>query len=181
MSKPIKNMMVADYRRRFEGVSNALLVDIRGIEANQNNALRQGLHASGIRITVVRNTLARDAFKDTTLETLSQALEGPTAMCYGGESVVEVARELVDWAKKVKELDLKGACLDGEYFDGHEGVKRLSTFPTRDEAQAKVVQLVLSPAGHVLGAATSAGSNILGIVKEIQERLEKGEDITKAG
>jgi len=181
MSKPIKNMMVADYRRRFDGVSNALLVDIRGIEANENNSLRQGLHASGIRITVVRNKLARDAFKDTTLDVLSSALDGPSAMCYGGDSVVEVARELVDWAKKIKQLELKGACLDGEFFDGHDGVKRLSTFPTRDEAQAKVVQLVLSPAGNVLGAAKSAGSNVMGIVKEIQERLENGEEIAKVG
>jgi len=181
MSKPIKNMMVADYRRRFDGVSNALLVDIRGIEANENNSLRQGLHASGIHITVVRNKLARDAFKDTTLDVLSSALDGPSAMCYGGDSVVEVARELVDWAKKIKQLELKGACLDGEFFDGHDGVKRLSTFPTRDEAQAKVVQLVLSPAGNVLGAAKSAGSNVMGIVKEIQERLENGEEIAKVG
>jgi len=181
MSKPIKNMMVADYRRRFDGVDNALLVDIRGIEANENNELRQGLHAAGIRITVVRNTLARDAFKDTTLEALSPGLEGPSAMCYGADSVVEVARALIDWAKKVNDLELKGACLDGEYFEGHDGVKRLSTFPTRDEAQSKVVQLVLSPAGNVLGAATSAGSNLMGIVKEIQERLEKGEEIAKVG
>ncbi|MCH2141722.1 MAG: 50S ribosomal protein L10 [Phycisphaerales bacterium] len=179
MSKPIKNMMVADYKRRFEGIQDALLVDIRGIEANDNNALRQGLHAEGIRITVVRNTLARDAFKDTSLETLTEGLEGPSAMCYGGESVVNVARTLIDWAKKVKNLDLKGACLDGEYFDGHDGVQRLGDFPTREEAQAKAVQLLLSPGGNVVGAAKGPGSAILGIVKEIQERLEKGQEISK--
>jgi ribosomal protein L10 len=88
---------------------------------------------------------------------------------------------LVDWAKKIKELELKGACLDGEYFEGQAGVKRLSTFPTRDEAQAKVVQLMLSPAGNLISAATSAGSNVMGIIKEIQERLEKGEEIAKVG
>jgi hypothetical protein len=57
----------------------------------------------------------------------------------------------------------------------------LSTFPTRDEAQAKVVQLMLSPAGNLVSAATSAGSNVMGIIKEIQERLEKGEEIAKIG
>lgn len=180
MSKPIKNMMTADYRRRFEEVDNALLVDIRGIEANENNALRQELHASGIRITVVRNTLAKDAFKDTSLEALMPGLEGPSAMCYGADSVVEVARAMINWAKKVDNLDLKGACLDGEFFEGHDGVKRLSTFPTKDESQAKIVQLVLSPASNVLGAATSAGANLMGIIKEITERLEKGEEIAKA-
>jgi large subunit ribosomal protein L10 len=181
MSKSVKNMLVTEYRRRFDGVSNALLVDIRGIEANQNNELRQSLHASAIRITVIRNKLAQDAFQDTALEALNPALVGPSAMCYGGDSVVEVARVLVDWAKKIKELDLKAACLDGEYFEGADGVKRLSKFPTRDEAQAKIVQLMLAPASNVIGAATSAGSNVMGIIKEIQERLEKGDEIAKVG
>ena len=67
MSKPVKNMIVAEYRRRFDGVNNALLVDIRGVEANENNELRQSLHASAIRVTVIRNKLAKDAFKDTSL------------------------------------------------------------------------------------------------------------------
>jgi len=181
MSKPIKSMMVAEYRRRFESVPNALIVDIRGIEANENNAMRQDLHAAGIKVTVVRNTLAKDAFKGTSLEPLIPALTGPTAMAYGGDSVVDVARALVDWAKKVKELDLKAACLDGEFFDGESGVKQLSTFPTKDEAQAKVVQLLLAPGANLLKAATSPGSNLIGIVKEIQERLEKGEEIAKVG
>ena len=87
----------------------------------------------------------------------------------------------MSWAKKIADLDLKGAVLDGEYFDGDKGVKRLSDFPTRDEAQAKVVQLILSPAGKVVSATTSPGSKLLGIVKEIQEKLEKGETIAKAG
>ena len=58
-------------------------------------------------------------------------------------------------------------------------MKRLSEFPTREEAQAKVVQLILSPASKVVGAAKSPGAKLLGIVKEIQERLEKGETIAK--
>lgn len=179
MSKPIKNMMVADYRRRFGDLSEALLVDIRGIGANDNNELRQGLHAEGIRITVVRNTLARDAFRDTELSVLEPGLDGPTALCYGGDSVVEVARSLVTWAKKIKDLELKGGCLDGEFFDGAAGVKRLSDFPTKDEAQARIVQLVLTPAGNVVGGAKGPGGRLLGVIKEIQERLERGESIEK--
>ena len=38
---------------------------------------------------------------------------------------------------------------------------------------------MLAPAGNVVGAANAPGSNILGIVKEIEERLEKGETIAK--
>lgn len=180
MSKPIKEMIIDDYKKRFDELDGALVVDIRGMNANDNNDLRMGLEKKKIRVTVIKNTLAKKAFVGTKLAPLGDGLEGPSALAYGAESVVDVARELVDWAKKIKQLTLKGAVLDGTYYSGAEGVKRLSTFPTREEAQAKVVQLVLSPASNLLRAATSPGSNILGIVKEIQERLEKGQAIAKA-
>lgn len=181
MSKPIKEMMVDDYRQRFEGIDGALIVDIRGIGANENNTLRMGLLEKNIRVTVVRNTLARSAFSGTSLEALGPSLTGPSALAYGGESVVDVARALIDWAKKVKNLDLKGAVLDGTYFDGEAGVKKLSEFPTREEAQAKVVQLLLSPASNVVGAAKGPGGKVLGIIKQVEEKLEKGETIAKVG
>lgn len=178
MSKPVKEMIIKEYQSRFGDLEGALVVDIRGIEANDNNNLRGDLAKQNIRITVVKNTLAAKALEGTALEPLAPALDGPAALAYGAETVVDVARALVDWAKKIKHLSLRGAVLDGEYFDGNAGVKRLSAFPTRDEAQAKAVLLVLTPGGNLVKAATSPGSNIMGIVKEIEERLEKGEPIT---
>ena len=181
MSKPVKELITTSYKQRFGELEGAVIIDIRGIDANKNNAFRLDLQEKDIRITVLKNTLAREALNSTSLELLNQAIVGPSALAYGAESVVNVARELVSWARKISDLELKGAVLDGEYFDGDAGVKRLGNFPTREEAQAKVVQLILSPAGNVVSGATSPGSNILGIVKEIRERLEKGETIAKAG
>ncbi len=85
----------------------------------------------------------------------------------------------MDWAKKVKQLQLRAACLDGTLFEGAEGVARLSTLPTREEAQARVVTLLLSPARNAVSAAVSPGRRLLGVVKEIQERLERGESINR--
>ena len=79
------------------------------------------------------------------------------------------------------DLDEPRLLVDGELFEGAEGVKRLSDFPTREEAQAKVVAIALSPFKNVVGAAAAPGSRILGVVKEIQEKLENGETITRAG
>jgi large subunit ribosomal protein L10 len=179
MSKPVKNLVISEYKKRFSDVDGALVISVRGINSKDTTALRAGLREKNIRVTIVKNTLAKKAFAGTALEALEAALSGPAALAYGGTSVVDLARELVDWAKKVQQLELRGAVLDGEYFDGAEGVKRLSTFPTREEAQARVVTLVLSPGGKIVGAAKSPGSKLLGIVKEIQERLEKGQAIAK--
>ena len=69
--------------------------------------------------------------------------------------------------------------LDGQFFEGTEGVKRLSNFPTKEEAQGTVVQLLLSPGGNVVKAATSPGGNVVGIVKEMSSMLEDGKTIEK--
>ncbi|MDP7008946.1 MAG: 50S ribosomal protein L10 [Phycisphaerales bacterium] len=179
MSKPVKEMIVAEYKRRFDGVTSGLLIDIRGIEANANNELRVDLLKKDIHITVLKNSLAKTALQGTELEGLTKELEGPSALAFGGDSVVEVARSLVDWAKKIKKLELKAAVLDGQFFEGEAGVKRLSDFPTKEEAQGTVVQLLLSPAGNVVKAATSPGSNLLGVVKEMGSMLEDGKTIEK--
>ena len=179
MSKPVKEMMIADYQGRFGDIAEALIIDIRGVNANDNNALRLDLLKKDIRVTVLRNTLARKAFKGTDLEPLVPVLDGPTALAYGAESVVDVARELIAWARKVSALELRAAVLDGQLFDGHAGVEALSNYPTRTEAIAQVVQLVLTPGGELVGCALGPGSQIMGIVETMIEKLEKGETISK--
>jgi len=177
MSKPIKQMIVREYQKRFEGVEGGVLVEIRGMDAGTNNRLRTEMVGKKIRVTVVKNTLAGKAFKGTPLESLAKFLKGPSALVYGGESVIAVAREIVAWAKTKDSLLFKAAILDGITFEGKAGVEALSQYPTREEAQSKVITLVLSPARNVMGAVKSPGSNVLAIVKEIQRKLEAGETI----
>lgn len=179
MSKPVKELMMRDYQDRLEGVSDALLISIRGIPANDNNRLRQDLVSKDIRVTVIRNNLVKHAFKEGSLGALEPLLKGPSALAYGAESVVDVARELVKWAKEVEKLELKGAVLDGFLFEGHNGVERLSKMPTREEAIAQDVTLILSPARNLVGAVKGPGGALAAIVKSIEEKLEKGEEITK--
>ncbi|HMN95486.1 MAG TPA: 50S ribosomal protein L10 [Phycisphaerales bacterium] len=179
MSKPVKQMIVKQYQDRFRDVEGAVVVDLRGYNATDNNQLRNHLRKKGVRVTIVKNTLARQAIAGTPLEAIGPALVGPAAFCYGAESVVNVARDIIEWSKKVKEVALKAAVLDGTLFDGPAGVRRLSEFPTREEAQGRVVAIALAPAGKLVAAAKAPGANILGIVKSIEEKLEKGESISR--
>ena len=179
MSKPVKEMMMADYLAKLGENSDALLLNILGVDANSTNELRKDLAKSEISVTVLRNNVARKAFEGSGLEPLADLLTGPNALVYGAETVVEVARKIVDIAEDLPDMELRGAVLDGELFEGEDGVKRLSKFPTRDEAIAKVVTVVLTPGGNLVGAAKSPASNLAGILKTIQDKLEAGETIAK--
>src|SRR5687767_9324793 len=104
MSKKIKEMMVRDYQGRLEGADDALMISIRGVKAIPTTRLRKGLAGQKIKITVMRNTLAKKAMSGTKLEPLTKLLTGPSALAYGGSSVVEVARAIVKLIEGMPEV-----------------------------------------------------------------------------
>jgi len=182
MSKPVKNLIVDSYKKRFEGLAGGVLIDVRGIKSNDTNSLRSNLAGKDIKVTIVKNSLAKKAFEDGELAPLNDLLDGPSAVAYPvseDASVVTVARELIEAAKTLKDLEFRGALMEGIVFGPNE-VEALSKYPTKDEAQAQVVQIFLSPAQTLVGAVTSPGKKIASILKTVQEKLESGEEIKKA-
>lgn len=180
MSKPVKGMIMEAYKDRLGDLSDATLISLRGISANDNNAIRGALAKKEIRVTIVRNKLFGKTFEGTGLEPLGSIMTGANAIAYGAESVVEVARELIELVKEYPDVELKGAVLDGDLYEGEAGVERLSKFPTREEAIAQDVTLILSPARNLVGAIKGPGSTVAGLVKAIEDKLESGETIAKA-
>lgn len=181
MSKPVKEMIMREYADRLGDTSDAMLISIRGVNAVDATKVRNELRKKDIRITVIRNALARRQFAGTGLEALTPLLKGPSALAFGGQSVVEVAREIVKIVEQFPGIELKGAVLDGTLFEGKKGVEELSKFPTRDEAIGQVVTLVVSPARNLMAQVKGPGAKIAGIIKAIEEKLEKGETIAKVG
>lgn len=177
MSKAIKGMMIREYRSRFDGLEEALVISLRGVKAIPGTRLRKGLRSKGIRLTLVRNALARQAMKGGALEKLEKVLTGSSAVLTSQGSVVEAARELIALIKDIPEVELKGAILDGTLFEGKAGVTELSKFPTKGEAIGQAVTLIVSPGRNLLAQVQGPGSRVAGIIKSIEEKLEKGEAI----
>jgi len=168
MSKPVKEMIRRQLTARLEGVTSVAVVDLTGIDAVANNEIRGRLLAKDIRLNVVKNALAKQAFKEVGLETASELLTGPCALAYGSDSIVAVVRELRDIAKEIKQLTVKGALLDGDLF-GAERIEELSRFPTREEAIAQVIGAVLAAGGDVAACIIAPGGQIAAALKTIEE------------
>lgn len=180
MSKTVKGMIIRNYQDAFAGANDAAVISIRGLKGTDTTRLRSKLRQKQIKITVVQNSLARKAFEGTGLEALNERLTGANALAIG-PSVVEVAREIVKVLEEFPALELKGAILEGQYFDGAEGVKELSKYPTREEGIGKIVSLVIGPAQNLVSQLKGPGATLAGILKSIEEKLEKNETIAKVG
>ena len=179
MSKPVKNLITETYTSRFSELDSAVIIDLRGVPANENNALRHELNQKAIRVSVIKNRLAKKAFAGTGLDPINELLKGSCALVYGGESVVDIARSLLQQAKEIDNLEFRGALMEGELY-GPDQIQALSDLPTREEAQATTVQIILSPGGNLVGSILGPGRMIAGLVGAIEKKLEDGETINAA-
>lgn len=179
MSKPVKELLRKELARRFEGVTSLAVVGFTGIDAVSTHRVRGRLREKDIRLTVVKNSIARQAFDAVGLGQAKDLLDGPCAVAFANDSdavgVVEVVRELLDIGKDVPNLTVKAALLDGEVF-GAERIRELSQFPTREEAVRLALACVLSPGAKLAGCLIGPAATIAGLVKAIQNiREQEGE------
>lgn len=175
MSKPIKELVRKELLKRLDGVSSLAVIGFTGLNAVVNNQMRRRLRTKNIRVSVVKNALAKQAFKEIGIDIAAELLDGPCALVYGGESVVSVVRELMEIGKDAKALAIKGAVMEGTIFKADQ-VEALSKYPTRNEAISQLVGSILSPARKLAACIIAPGSALASILKTIEEKAPKAEE-----
>jgi large subunit ribosomal protein L10 len=167
MSKYVKDLITAEFKKRLDGVEDALLVNVVGMPNEQNVALRRQLRQKNISLVVVKNSLARRATEGTTLAPAFEGAQGTLAMLWGGDDVVSLAKEVVRIAalKEFAPFSPQGGVMDGQQLSAEE-VVQVSKWPSRGEQLSILMGQILSP-----GANLSA--QLLGPGKQLNSQIKK--------
>jgi len=174
MSKYVKEVLQAQLEKRItdEHIQEFLVVNTKGIGGVDNNLMRGALKEKGVRLLVVRNSLFKKALRQKQMESALELFDGPCAIAYGGDSIVDVAKEMIAWAGKLPVVEVRGAFVEGAVFD-HSGVEDLSKMPTRVDLLGRIVACVSSPGRLVGGALMGPAGVIAGCLESIIEKAEK--------
>jgi large subunit ribosomal protein L10 len=176
MSKYVKGLLQSEFEKVLADgpVREFVVLSLTGINGVDNNQMRRGLRQKGVEVLVVKNALFQRVLRGQKMEGATSLFEGPCAVAYGGDSAVDVARELTEWSKKIKAMQFKGAYVDGTVLAGHQ-VEGLAKMPTRRELQSQIAGTVRAPAARLASTIGAAGSQVAGCIKTVIEKAEKAD------
>jgi large subunit ribosomal protein L10 len=107
-------------------------------------ALRRSLVGSNANFFVVKNSVAKRAFKDSGLDGLIKAIEGPCGLVFIKEEPVAVSKIIANFSKDHDQLKVEGGIFKDMILK-KEDIDRLARLPGKEFLRAQVVMTIKSP------------------------------------
>lgn len=174
MSKYVKNLLVNEIHNRLDGVNDAIIADVIGMNSDATFRLRKKLREKGIQMLVVKRSIANRASEESQLRPLFDKKQGSIAVVWGCEDFVSLAKEIAAVDKSQSEFPkfvLKGGVMDGDSLNA-EQVLAVSKWPNRQEQISMLVGQILGPGAQLSAQLLGPGSKLAGQIKQLIEDKE---------
>ena len=167
-SEKILNQKKEEVKKLAEEMKEAkliLLTEYRGINVENDTALRRDLRNANAKYTIIKNNITRRALAECKIEGLDDKLIGPTAVVIGKEDYLEPAKAIYNFTKNNEYYKIKGGVLDGKVMTTEE-IITLAKLPSRET-------LLSMLAGALLGNISKIAVALNEVKKQKEEAGEK--------
>ena len=158
MNKEQKQNYIKEMTAQFENSEAVLVTHYQGLTVKQLDDLRKQMREYGIKFQITKNRITKLALKDSKCKNLTNLFIGPTAVALSKDAITS-AKILTKFSKENKNLKILGGIMGEEVLDV-AGVANVATLPTLDEARAKIVGILCSPAQKIASILLAPASKI---------------------
>jgi large subunit ribosomal protein L10 len=146
-----------------------IVTDYRGLKVADLQTLRGNLRPSGGEFHVAKNTLTKIAAGNVGVAGLDDFLEGPTGLVFAFEDAVQTAKAVSDFARTSRIMSVKGGVMDNRTVSA-AAVEAIATLPSREELQAKLLGMLISPMTRTLGVLSGPSRSLVYLLNSRAEQ-----------
>jgi len=158
MNKEQKQNYIKDMTAHFENSEAVLVTHYQGLNMKQLDDLRKQMRAHEIQFKITKNRITKLAIRNTKCKDLENLFNGPTAVALSKDAISS-AKILTNFSKENKNLKILGGIMGKDILDA-VGVAKVATLPTLDEARAKIIGVLRSPAQKIASILLAPASKI---------------------
>ena len=163
MNKEKKKSYIEEMKKNFSSNNSVMIAHYQGLNVKELDELRMKLREKGILFKITKNRITKLAIKETSVKELEKFFEGPTAAALSSDPIT-TAKILTNFAKSHEKLKIVAGFMDGKVLDKNE-VAIIATLPSLEEARAKIVGILASPAQKLLSILLAPGSKIANLAR----------------
>ena len=158
MNKEQKKNYIEEMTSKFENSKAVMVTHYQGLTMTQLDELRSKMREHGIQFKITKNRITKLALENTRCKELSDLFKGPTAVALSQDAITS-AKILTNFSKDHDSLKILGGIMGNDVLDV-AGVQNVATLPTLDEARAKIVGILRSPAQKIASILLAPASKI---------------------
>lgn len=152
--------------------SNAvLIIKYSGLSSPDLSALRQNLKVSGANLFIVKNSVAKRAFRSPELESLVRTIEGPSGLVFVRDEPVDASRVLCNFIKQHEQLKLEGGLLKGEIL-AKKDIESLASLPSKEVLRTQVVMVLNSGLSGLVRTLSQILAKFVYCLEQIKNKKE---------
>jgi large subunit ribosomal protein L10 len=163
INKETKKNYIEEMKKVFSSSEAVMIAQYQGLNVKELDALRSELREKGIMFKITKNRITKIAIKDSPVKDLEKYFTGPTAAAMSSDAIT-TAKILTKFAKSHNKLKIVAGFMDGKVLDEKE-VAIIATLPSLEEARAKIVGILATPAQKLVSILLAPGSKIANLAR----------------
>ena len=169
MNKEQKKNYISKMETQFQNNEAVLVTHYQGLTMTQLDSLRAEMREHGIKFQITNNRITKLAIEKTKCKDLSNLFTGATAVAFSDDAIIS-ARILSKFSKENENLKLLGGIMGDEVLD-QAGVQNVANLPTLDEARAKIVGILVTPASKLVSILLARSEKMSILSPENSEKI----------
>lgn len=168
-----KQAVVDEIKQQIEDSHSVTLVEFKGLSVADVAELRNKYREAGVDYKIYKNTMVRLALKDLGIEGFDDLLNGPNALAFSKQDMVNGPKVSYEFAKDHEDqFSIKAGLMDGKAMTAQE-VEQLSKLPNKEVLLSMVLRALQGP---IAGLANVAQGTLRSAVYALEAVRKKKEE-----